>query len=177
MAGCLQTWFFIASFIPWLLIDRIGRRPLVRHSQIPKKLRAESQNPVSLNDLTNGRRHGSSSRPCPPSSVQHTFEARSWQRSSSHAVYLPGCIHDRFPGHGLGVSVRSFELSEFRGNLGGGGEADVLHVELRYYLFACASAVHPSALHRIGSATMLLFSSRHPPYSISDTKLTLSLRF
>jgi len=29
MAGCLQTWFFIASFIPWLLIDRIGRRPLV----------------------------------------------------------------------------------------------------------------------------------------------------
>lgn len=29
MAGGLQTWFFVASFIPWLLIDRIGRRPLV----------------------------------------------------------------------------------------------------------------------------------------------------
>ena len=29
MAGFLQLWFFIASFIPWLLIDRIGRRPLL----------------------------------------------------------------------------------------------------------------------------------------------------
>lgn len=29
MAGYLQTWFFIASFIPWALIDRFGRRPLM----------------------------------------------------------------------------------------------------------------------------------------------------
>lgn len=29
MAGALQTWFLLASFIPWLLIDRIGRRPLL----------------------------------------------------------------------------------------------------------------------------------------------------
>lgn len=28
MAGALQTWFFVASFIPWFLIDRVGRRPL-----------------------------------------------------------------------------------------------------------------------------------------------------
>jgi MFS family permease len=29
MSGFLQTWFFLASFIPWLLIDRVGRRPLL----------------------------------------------------------------------------------------------------------------------------------------------------
>lgn len=29
MSGFLQTWFFVASLIPWFLIDRIGRRPLV----------------------------------------------------------------------------------------------------------------------------------------------------
>ena len=29
IAGLLQLWFFIASFIPWFLIDRLGRRPLV----------------------------------------------------------------------------------------------------------------------------------------------------
>ena len=29
LSGYLQTWFFAASFIPWLLIDRVGRRPLL----------------------------------------------------------------------------------------------------------------------------------------------------
>ncbi|TVY83417.1 Sugar transporter STL1 [Lachnellula suecica] len=29
MSGFLQTWLFVASFIPWLLIDRVGRRPLL----------------------------------------------------------------------------------------------------------------------------------------------------
>ncbi len=29
MSGFLQTWFFLASFIPWILIDRFGRRPLL----------------------------------------------------------------------------------------------------------------------------------------------------
>ncbi|KAK9356644.1 general substrate transporter [Lipomyces doorenjongii] len=29
MSGFLQTWMFIASFIPWFLIDRFGRKPLI----------------------------------------------------------------------------------------------------------------------------------------------------
>ncbi|KAK9326578.1 general substrate transporter [Lipomyces starkeyi] len=29
MSGFLQTWMFLASFIPWLLIDRVGRRRLL----------------------------------------------------------------------------------------------------------------------------------------------------
>lgn len=29
MSGFLQTWFFLGSFIPWLLIDRVGRIPLL----------------------------------------------------------------------------------------------------------------------------------------------------
>ncbi|KAK9234704.1 general substrate transporter [Lipomyces kononenkoae] len=29
MSGFLQTWMFVASFIPWLLIDRAGRKPLI----------------------------------------------------------------------------------------------------------------------------------------------------
>lgn len=29
MSGFLQTWLFIASFIPWFLLDRVGRRPLL----------------------------------------------------------------------------------------------------------------------------------------------------
>jgi hypothetical protein len=33
MAGFLNTWFFLASFIPWFLIDRFGRRPLVGGNQ------------------------------------------------------------------------------------------------------------------------------------------------
>jgi hypothetical protein len=29
MSGYLNTFFFVTSFVPWFLIDRIGRRPLV----------------------------------------------------------------------------------------------------------------------------------------------------
>jgi hypothetical protein len=35
MAGFLNTWFFLASFIPWFLIDRFGRRLLVSGNRHP----------------------------------------------------------------------------------------------------------------------------------------------
>lgn len=34
MSGYLSTWFFASSFVPWVLIDRIGRRPLVSKASI-----------------------------------------------------------------------------------------------------------------------------------------------
>lgn len=71
MSGLLQTWFFVASFIPWFLIDRVGRRPLVS-LQFPAPAPRETakllfcfpmltvlSNPtVYLHDQRHGCRHG-----------------------------------------------------------------------------------------------------------------------
>ena len=55
MSGFLQTWFFLASFIPWVLIDRIGRKPLVGHLGLDKCVVAD----MYLADF-HDKRHGSS---------------------------------------------------------------------------------------------------------------------
>lgn len=61
MSGGLQTWFFVASFIPWFLIDRVGRRPLVSHiPSLPILSVTDVPKIVALHGQSNGHRHGCS---------------------------------------------------------------------------------------------------------------------
>ncbi|KAF6802603.1 hexose carrier [Colletotrichum sojae] len=48
MAGFLQTWFFAASFIPWFLIDRVGRRPLVSAGILLNGTRTDEEQLLSM---------------------------------------------------------------------------------------------------------------------------------
>ena len=50
MSGFLQTWFFVASFIPWFLIDRIGRKPLVSY-KIYKMAKQKGRQMLTLSSL------------------------------------------------------------------------------------------------------------------------------
>lgn len=75
MSGFLFTWFFIASFIPWFLIDRIGRRPLVY--QFFSRSSSPTDNFIaSLFDSANGScicSHGRASLANPISDIYSTY--------------------------------------------------------------------------------------------------------
>ena len=52
LSGYLQTWFFVASFIPWPLIDRVGRKPLLLGS-IAVMAAAMAVNAALVNEIDN----------------------------------------------------------------------------------------------------------------------------
>ena len=93
MSGFLQLWFFIASFIPWLLIDRIGRRPLVSQSLVKdaENCHAEVlyvQIVASFDDNYNGFSNGYTSRTRLSGAVQDLGGVCSWYCWRSDAVHL-----------------------------------------------------------------------------------------
>lgn len=107
MSGFLQTWFFVASFIPWFLIDRVGRRPLVNPShlrQAQNSLADFSQAPIY--DQSDGSSHGNPGRTDLPSPEQYRNRTRGRYRSRSHALRVPRSFHRGIPGYCLGLSVR-----------------------------------------------------------------------
>jgi hypothetical protein len=59
MSGYLSTWFFASSFVPLVLIDRIGRRPLVSKASIYiKRFSRLITFTVPVNDSFNGYMYG-----------------------------------------------------------------------------------------------------------------------
>jgi uncharacterized membrane protein len=108
MSGYLNTWFFAASFIPWFLIDRVGRRPLLLSMvSVMAAVMAVQAGLVyqTVNKTAIARKSLFSHFPLYIllSDTFITRLGRYW--SGSNVVHLPGCIHHRFPGHRLGLPL------------------------------------------------------------------------
>lgn len=86
MSGFLQTWFFVASFIPWFLIDRIGRRPLVSFPLALTSISLTYQAPID--DQSDGNRHGRPSCIDLSSPILNSYRHFSRNRRSRHALRL-----------------------------------------------------------------------------------------
>lgn len=105
MSGYLQTWFFVASFIPWFLIDRIGRRPLASLHNMLLVIVLPNACIASFNDKSHGSRYGSSSRPDLSGPIRYIHLTCCWNRRIRYAFHLPWGIYRWISGHCLGVSV------------------------------------------------------------------------
>jgi MFS family permease len=106
MSGFLNTWFFLASFIPWFLIDRVGRRPLLL--SMVSLMAAVMAVQAAL--VYNTQHHTSIARKF--LYILHLRTSKSnlitrwrWYWSRSNALHLPRCIHRWFPGHRLGLPL------------------------------------------------------------------------
>ena len=105
MSGYLQTWFFVASFIPWFLIDRIGRRPLVNFRNFVAK-KIPSNAPIApFNDKPHGSRHGGSSRLDLSSSIRYIHQTCCWNWRFGYALHIPWCLYRWVSGDCMGLSV------------------------------------------------------------------------
>lgn len=105
MSGFLQTWFFVASFIPWVLIDRIGRRPLVSSSVHSFRENQVDNIIASIHDQRYGCDNGCSSWFDLSGREQHSIITCGRNCSCSNAVHLSGSLHYRFPSNRLGLPV------------------------------------------------------------------------
>ena len=105
MSGFLNTWFFLASFIPWFLIDKVGRRPLllsmvslmagVMAVQAALVYQTQQETSIARKCLTFSDHN-----------LRLTLFRLCWYRRRCHAVHLPRCLHRRFPSHRLGLPIR-----------------------------------------------------------------------
>lgn len=101
------AWFFVASFIPWFLIDRVGRRPLASSRHYPICYLKLTTPSAPIDDIPDVRRNGRLRSPDLPSATQHFHSPCIRHRRRSNALRLPRCLHHRFPSYRLGLPDRN----------------------------------------------------------------------
>lgn len=111
MSGFLQLWLFLASFIPWVLIDRIGRRPLVRNHFTQVCNLSDERIQASFYDIGHGSGHGCPSSHGVPSSVQNIDRSGRRHRWCGNALHLRRRVRDWLPSNRVGLSKRNLASS------------------------------------------------------------------
>jgi hypothetical protein len=142
MSGFLQTWFFVASFIPWFLIDRVGRRPLLL-SMISLMAAVMAVQSALIYQVQNN------------TSIAHTSgiaaAAMLFVFQGAFTIGFQATVWVRWSGDIYSVLS---QLTAFR------------CTHRKYYLCVCGSVARQSVQRPIGFVTTLWCKSLHLPLAI-----------